>query len=71
MATRIIVSQQRSKVKSVNVVGATGSGASIDTLVELKDVDATSVDNNETVVYDDASGKFIVKTLPVVDGGSY
>lgn len=49
----------------------TGGVGSVDTLVQLKDVDATHVTNNETVVYDEASGKFKIETLPIVDGGSF
>lgn len=59
---------QRTQLKSVNVIG-TGTG--IDKLVNLKDVDATSVDNNETVVYDEVSGKFVVKEIPIINGGIF
>ena len=62
---------QRTQVKSVNVVGATTTGAAVDKLIELKDVDATSVDNNETVVYDEVSGKFVVKEIPIINGGTF
>lgn len=40
-------------------------------LTNLKDVDATDLDNNETLVYDEASGKFVVKELPIVNGGTF
>lgn len=40
-------------------------------LVNLTDVDATNVDNNETLVYDDVSGKFVVKELPIINGGTF
>lgn len=59
---------QRTQLKSVNVIGA---GTGIDKLVNLKDVDATSVDNNETVVYDEVSGKFVVKEIPIINGGIF
>lgn len=49
----------------------TGGVGSVDTLVQLKDVDASNITNNETVVYDEASGKFKIETLPIVDGGSF
>jgi hypothetical protein len=62
---------QRTQVKSVNLVGATTTGAAVDTLIELKDVDATSVDNNETIVYDEVSGKFVVKEIPIINGGTF
>ena len=56
----------------INTGGAGGSSATgIDTIVELKDVDASSVDNNETLVYDQVSGKFIIKQLPIINGGTF
>lgn len=65
-----INTQQRSTVRSIVV--PTGETVNrVDNLVELKDVDASDVDNNETLVYDEVSGKFVVKTLPIVDGGSF
>jgi|688.fasta_scaffold89170_2 hypothetical protein len=45
--------------------------STIDTLVELRDVDATLIANNETVVYDEVSAKFIIKTLPIISGGTF
>lgn len=38
---------------------------------QLSDVDASDADNNETVVYDEATNKFVVKTLPKVQGGTF
>ena len=55
----------------ITINNRTGGVGSVDTLVQLKDVDATHITNNETVVYDEASGKFKIETLPVVDGGSF
>ena len=53
----------------INTGGGGGSG--IDTLVELKDVDASHVSGNNTVVYDEASGKFKIEELPIVNGGTF
>lgn len=44
---------------------------SINSLRGLNDVDATSLINNDTVVYDIATDKFVVKTLPNIDGGTF
>lgn len=71
MANRIIVSPKRVRVKTVNVVGATQTAAGIDTLEELTDVNATLKANNNTLVYDASSGTYIVKELPVVNGGTF
>lgn len=63
---------QRTQLKSVNIVGASAVGSTgASRLVELTDVDASSVDNNETVVYDEVSGKFVVKEIPIINGGSF
>lgn len=40
-------------------------------LTELTDVDASDVDNNETIVYDTTSGKFVVKEIPIINGGTF
>lgn len=42
-----------------------------DQLSELKDVDMSDADTNETLVYDETSAKFIVKPLPNLDGGTF
>ena len=83
MATRITVntrpgnrvvvdSPQRGQAVTVKMVGTSALGAGgADRLVQLVDVDATSVDNNETVVWDEVEGKFVIKELPVVNGGTF
>lgn len=65
----VINTPQRTQLKSVNVIGAASTG--VDRLVQLKDVDSTSVDNNETLVYDEVSGKFVVKEIPIINGGTF
>jgi hypothetical protein len=48
-----------------------GKAAGISKLEQLMDVDASGKANNNVLVYDEASGKYIVKVLPLVDGGQY
>jgi hypothetical protein len=55
---------------SINTGGGTGASA-IDTITELRDVDASDLDNNETLVYDEGSGKFVVKEIPIINGGTF
>lgn len=57
----------------INTGGGGGGGAGgVDTLVELKDVDSSAgVANNNTVVYDESSGKFKIKELPILNGGTF
>jgi|LakMenE01Jun11ns_1017448.scaffolds.fasta_scaffold8310382_2 hypothetical protein len=67
----LINTNQRQQVKSVNIVGATDTGSGINTLAELQDIDASDADNNEVLVYDEASGKYVVKELPIINGGTF
>lgn len=61
-----INSQNRTTVRTI-AVGSTAYSR----LSELLDVNASDPDNNETLVYDSATGKYVVKELPVVDGGNF
>ncbi len=61
-----INNQQRENIRTV---GIGGSGAQY--LTQLSDVDATNSDNNETLVYDASSGKYVIKELPIVNGGTF
>ena len=72
-----ITSKSRSKLnvtttpKNRILINTGGNSSAVDTLRELKDVDTTSVDNNETLVYDETSGKFVIKELPIINGGTF
>ena len=59
-----INNQQRKTIRTVGL-------SQIDTLAELKDVDASDPNNNETLVYDSLTQKYVIKTLPEIDGGTY
>lgn len=41
------------------------------TLGQLVNVDATTPDGGETLVYDSTTATYVVKTLPVVKGGQF
>lgn len=63
-----INNQQRTTIRTVGIV------PNLDTanrLSLLTDVDASDPDNNETLVYDQTLNKYVIKTLPVVNGGSF
>lgn len=63
---------QKQQIKSVNVVGATSVGTGgITTFAQLNDVNALDSRNNYTVVYDEASGKYVIKELPIINGGTF
>jgi hypothetical protein len=63
-----INNQQR---KTVRTIAVTPDLSSISTLGSLSDVNATDPNENETLVYDEATGKYIVKTLPNISGGTF
>jgi hypothetical protein len=62
-----INNQQRATIRTVGL--GTGGGASL--LTQLVDVDATDSDSGEVLVYDEAAGKYVIKTIPEIDGGLF
>lgn len=69
---RVVVNAQRQKViRSVGLAPAGTQTEAVTQLRSLTDVDATSLDNNDTVVYDSASDTFVVKVLPDINGGDF
>lgn len=63
-----INNQNRTQIKTVAVAADLSA---VTSLAALSDVDASDPDNNETLVYDDATGKYVVKTLPNINGGTF
>lgn len=62
-----INNQSRKSVRSVSIsVLANGTK-----LTDLSDVDASGSENNEVLVYDSELEKYVIKSLPVLDGGQY
>lgn len=64
---RVAINNQQPK--TVRAVGI--ASVSINKLSDLSDVEVSGAENNETLVYDGASGKYVVKPLPAVDGGTF
>jgi len=52
-------------------INATGSGSGSSTLAGLTDVDASDSDNGEVLVWNDVTGKYEIKVIPVIDGGTF
>jgi hypothetical protein len=82
MATRITIKPRKQNINvtstpknriAINTGGGVGGagGNPVDTVVELKDVDASHVTDNETLVYDEVSGKFIIREIPIINGGEF
>lgn len=41
------------------------------TLGQLGDVVIAGVQNNDALIYDQATNKFVMKTIPIIDGGTF
>lgn len=65
-----INSQQKSTVRTIGI-GVVPTSAQIDNLVDLRDVVSINPANNQTLVYDSVTAKYTIKTLPIVDGGTF
>jgi ABC-type transport system involved in cytochrome bd biosynthesis fused ATPase/permease subunit len=70
-ATKVVVNAPPKDRIEINTHGGIGASTGVESLVNLKDVDASSIDNNETVVYDEVSGKFVIKEIPIINGGTF
>jgi hypothetical protein len=57
--------------REIRTVGISATAQKTNFLAGLADVDASNPDNNETVVYDASRQLYVIKTLPIVDGGSF
>lgn len=62
----VTIKPNKTTVSSVTI----GPQANV-SLSQLNNVDASDPDNNETLVYDSGVGKFVVKTLPIIQGGTF
>lgn len=61
-----INSQNRTSVRTIAM-----TPKNYNKLSDLADVDASNADDKETLVYDAATGKYVIKELPGVDGGIF
>lgn len=69
-STRISLNNQE-KSKVVKTIGIVGSGGGVERFVDLSDVDASNLGSNEVPVWDSANNKFVIETIPFLDGGVY
>lgn len=66
MATKVsVITNPGNRISINNQLG------SVTKLSQLSDVDTSNKANNDVLVYEENSGKFVSKILPVVDGGSF
>jgi hypothetical protein len=69
LSQKVIVTTTPKDRISINNQG--GGGGGVQTLRQLKDVDATNLVDGETIVYEAEQDKFVVETLPKLDGGTF
>jgi hypothetical protein len=62
-----IKGQQRDTIRTVGIQ----PNQLVNSLRGLDDVNATSLDQNDTIVYDSQTDSFIVQRLPVINGGTF
>lgn len=60
--------QQRTSIRTVGIIPELEF---VNRLALLTDVDASDPNDNETLVYDQTLDKYVIKTLPIVDGGTF
>jgi hypothetical protein len=66
MAIRVSINdQKRETIRTVNL------GDTRQSISTLTDVDASSKNQNDAIIYDASTGKFIVKEIPVLNGGTF
>jgi hypothetical protein len=69
MATKVSIITNPGNRISIN--NQLGIGDLPTRLAGLTDVDISARENNDVLVYDENSGKFVSKVIPVVDGGNF
>ena len=62
----IAIKPQKTSVTSIEVARSVKFP-----LRELIDVDGTDPDNGEVLVFDSSTNLYVVKTIPIVDGGTF
>jgi hypothetical protein len=59
---------QRQSIRTVNISPDVTAKAA---LADLTDVNASSPDNNDVLVYESSSNKYVIKELPALNGGTF
>lgn len=68
MKVRVSINNQnRENIRTVGVGPVTGATR----LSQLTDVSVANPQNNHALIYDSATGKFVSKEIPVVNGGNF
>jgi hypothetical protein len=65
--TRVSINnQQRETIRTVGILPSITNK-----LEDLLDVDVSDADDNETLVYDATTGKYVVREIPIINGGDF
>lgn len=68
MKVRVSINNQnRENIRTVGVGPVTGATR----LSQLTDVNVANPQNNDALIYDSATGKFVSKIIPVINGGNF
>jgi hypothetical protein len=68
MKVRVSINNQnRDNIRTVGVGPVTGATR----LSQLSDVNIANPQNNHALIYDSATGKFVSKEIPVLNGGNF
>ena len=62
---------KRATVRTIGIGGPSPASTQYDELIKLNDVVSVNPANNQILVYDSTTGKYTIKTLPIIDGGSF
>jgi len=69
-STTVEIKTNKTTVSMLPIL-TTSESSSLAHLSQIQDVDASDPDNNEVLVYDQTTNKYVIKTLPVVQGGTF
>jgi len=71
MATKVSIITNPGNRVSINRPSNKISISNFRQLENLTDVDVTNKENNDVLVYDETTDKFVSKVIPIVDGGNF
>ena len=65
------VSVNNQNRQTVRAIGIAPKVQGADNIAEMQDVDLTGLEDGEALVYDAQSGKFVPRTVSIIDGGTF
>jgi len=78
MPNPIVTSPKNSEIKVITTPKTTlqiktsgGGGSGVNKLALLIDVDVTDANDGEVLVFDATTGKYVIKEIPLINGGDF